>query len=187
MSNESNLIPDAWSASRVKSSIRIAWVLSIIVWLLVGAMRRLPKIGIPEGLDLSGLPLLHAVLNSAAAICLILALVFVKQGNIKLHRTMISGAMLLSIVFLLSYVVYHLTHHEVRFGGEGTIRTVYLTILFSHIVLAGVSLPFILISYILGRGGQLTKHRKMVKWVFPVWLYVAITGPVCYLMLRPYY
>ena len=97
------------------------------------------------------------------------------------------AAMVCSALFLLCYVAYHFTNEETRFGGEGFARTAYFVLLISHIVLAALSLPFILQTWIYGFTNQFEKHRKMAKLVFPVWLYVALTGPICYLMLQPYY
>jgi putative membrane protein len=88
---------------------------------------------------------------------------------------------------LLSYVVYHFTTEETRFGGVGTIRYVYFFILITHVILAAVILPFILFTFNRAITNQITKHKKLARWVFPIWLYVAITGPLCYFMLKPYY
>lgn len=176
-----------------------AWIVTVAVLLLVGVMRRVKFLDI--GLDTSFLPAFHAMLNTAAAVFLILALGFIKQRKIELHRKMIYGALSASLLFLLSYVVYHFTNQEVLFGDTdhngvvdaaemavaGSARTVYLVVLFSHIVLAGLILPFILLTFIKAYTGQYEKHRKMAKWVYPIWLYVAITGPVCYFLLQPYY
>jgi putative membrane protein len=177
-----------------------AWVLTAVVLLLVGMMRRI-KIPLPDGVSLSFLPPFHAAVNALAAVVLVIAFVAVIRGRIALHRRMIMTAMGLSVLFLLSYVAYHFTSHEVKFGDAnldgvvdaaeraavGGTRTAYLVLLISHIVLAGVSLPFILFTFIAGYANQFAKHRRLARWVFPVWLYVAVTGPVCYWMLRPYY
>jgi putative membrane protein len=134
-------------------------------------------------------------------VVLVIALIAVLKGRITLHRRMIMTAMGLSVLFLLSYVAYHFTHHEVKFGDRnldgvvdateralaGSTRTFYLALLVSHIVLAAVSLPFILFTFIAGWTNRFAAHRRLARWVFPVWLYVAVTGPVCYWMLRPYY
>ena len=164
-----------------------SWVVTVAVWGLVGLMRGPTKIPLPEGVTLGFLPMVHAGLNCLVALFLILALVLVKQGEIKLHRLSISAAMVCSALFLLCYVAYHFTNEETRFGGEGFARTAYFVLLISHIVLAALSLPFILQTWIYGFTNQFEKHRKMAKLVFPVWLYVALTGPICYLMLQPYY
>ncbi len=164
----------------------IAWILSAAVLGLVVLMRG-PKIPLPEGWSMAFLPPVHAVLNSHVAICLVLALIAVKQGKIALHRNFIFAAMGFSVAFLLCYVAYHFTTVETKFGGTGTIKTLYLLLLISHIVLAGVSLPFILFTFISGWTNRFAAHRRLAKWVFPMWLYVAVTGPICYLMLKPYY
>lgn len=177
-----------------------AGIFSVVVLFLVGLMRRV-KIALPEGTDFGFLPPLHATLNALTAVVLLLALYFIKQKNIEAHRKSIYVAFTFSLLFLLSYVAYHFTTPETIFGDSsgdgilsaeelaaiGSMRTVYLIILLSHIALAALSLPFILLTFIRAYTNQISKHRQMAKWVFPVWLYVAITGPVCYFMLAPYY
>lgn len=165
----------------------VSWVVTVAVWGLVGLMRSPAKIPLPDGVTLEFLPMVHAGLNCLVALFLILALVFVKQKKIQLHRLSISAAMVCSALFLLCYVAYHFTNEETKFGGEGFAKTVYFVLLISHIVLAALSLPFILQTWIYGFTNLFEKHRKMAKMVFPVWLYVALTGPICYLMLQPYY
>ena len=164
----------------------VAWILTVAVLGLVGAMRQI-KIQLPEGFDLSFLPAVHATLNSMVALFLIIALVMIKQKKVTAHKRAISAAMICSILFLLCYVSYHFTTPETKFGGVGWTRTVYFLLLVSHIILAAVSFPFILFTWIYGFTNQVQKHRRMAKYVFPVWLYVAVSGPICYLMLRPYY
>ncbi|MEZ5038534.1 MAG: DUF420 domain-containing protein [Saprospiraceae bacterium] len=179
---------------------RIAWVVTAAVLLLVGLMRRV-KIELPDGWDFSFLPPFHASVNALTAVVLLVAFYFIKQKNISAHRKAIYVAMGLSVLFLLSYVAYHFTSPEIKFGDinldgivdaseaaqVGGIRTLYLLLLITHISLAGLILPFILFTFIRAYTGQIDKHRRMAKWVFPLWLYVAITGPICYLMLMPYY
>lgn len=177
-----------------------AWILSTVVLLLVVAMQKF-KLPLPDGWSTAFLPPVHAVLNSLVAVCLMAALVAVKQGRIALHRNFIFAAMTFSVAFLLCYVAYHITSPEVKFGDVnhdglvdaaekstvGSTRTVYLLLLISHISLAAVSLPFILFTFIAGWTNRFTAHRRLARWVFPLWLYVAITGPICYWMLKPYY
>jgi putative membrane protein len=177
-----------------------AWILSSVVLLLVMAMQKI-KIPLPEGWSTAFLPPVHALLNSLVAVCLVAALAAVKQGKIALHRRLIFAAMTFSVAFLLCYVAYHITSADVKFGdvnGDGVVstaekvsvgftRTAYLLLLISHITLAAVSLPFILFTFIAGWTNKFATHRRLARWVFPLWLYVAITGPVCYWMLRPYY
>jgi putative membrane protein len=176
------------------------WIVSIVVFLLVGIMRRV-TIELPEGVSLGFLPPLHALLNSGAAIALVMAIVAIKGGHVVRHQRWIYLAMGCSLLFLLSYVTYHFTTPETVYGdtdgdGElqyservaaGKMRLVYLVILLSHIALAALSLPFILLTFVYGFTNQLAKHRKLAGKVFPVWLYVAVTGPTVYLLLRPYY
>jgi putative membrane protein len=176
------------------------WVISAAVLGLVVLMREV-KIPLPDGISLSFLPPFHAFLNTVAAISLIMALVAIKKGKALLHQRWIYAAMICSLLFLLSYVTYHFTTPETIYGdvngdGEmsavelteaGSLRTVYLVILLSHIVLAAVSLPFILLTFCYGFTNHFTKHKKLSRKIFPVWLYVAVTGPVVYLLLSPYY
>ncbi len=164
-----------------------AWILTAVVLILVGMMRSPYKIPLPEGWTVSFLPPLHAVLNTLVSASLIAALAAVKSGRIALHRVLIMVAMALSVVFLLCYVAYHFTTVETKFGGTGWVRPVYFFLLITHIVLAGASLPAILLTFISGWTNRFDAHRRMARWVFPIWLYVSVTGPICYLMLRPYY
>ena len=168
--------------------LRVAiWIFTVVVFLLVGAMRRPEKIPLPEGVSLSFLPAVHATLNTLVAVFLVTSLVMIKRGLVKWHQAFVSVAMVCSALFLVCYVAYHFTTAETHYGGEGVGKLVYRGILISHIIAAGLSLPFILLTWMYGYTNQFEKHRNMAKWVFPVWLYVAITGPICYLMLRPYY
>ncbi len=162
----------------------LAYVVSVVVLLLVGLMRR---VKFDLGIDFHFLPPLHASLNALTAVILLLALYFIKNKQIENHRKAIYAAMVCSALFLVSYVLYHFTTPETRFGGEGAIRTVYFILLITHVVLAAAILPFILLTFNRAYTAQYERHKKMARWVFPLWLYVAITGPVCYLMLKPYY
>ena len=176
------------------------WIVTVVVLALVGMMR-LVTVELPEGVSLGFLPPFHALLNSCAAVCLVLALKAIKGKRIEQHRGWIYVAMGCSLVFLLSYVTYHFTMPETVFGdtngdgvlqnGEeaaaGVLRSIYLAVLLSHIALAALSLPFILMTFVYGFTNQFAKHRRAARLVFPVWLYVAVTGPLVYLLLRPYY
>jgi len=167
---------------------RFAWLITAIVLLLAGLMRRPElKIPLPDGVSLSFLPPIHAVLNSLVSIFLVVAVLAIKKGKVQLHYRFINGAMFCSVLFLLCYVAYHFTTTETLYGGLGWARYLYFFLLISHIVLAAISLPFILLTWIRGYSSQWKKHTRMARWVFPIWLYVALTGPICYLMLRPYY
>ncbi len=178
----------------------VVWIITIAVLFLVGLMRQV-KIPLPSGVSLEVLPMFHAILNSAAALSLVMAVISVKKGQIINHQRWIYSAMVCSLIFLLSYVIYHFTTPETLYGdldGDGVLtsfekseaggmRTVYLVILLSHIALAAISLPFILLTFVYGYTNQFDKHRKIAAKVFPIWLYVAITGPIVFFMLKPYY
>jgi len=163
-----------------------AWILSTAVLLLVVVMQNI-RLPLPEGWSTDLLPPFHAGVNAAGAAVLLLGLIFVKAGNITMHRAMMVLAMGLSVLFLLSYVAYHITNDPTRYPADAPMRGFYLILLISHIILAAVSLPFILFTFIAGWTNRFAAHRRLARWVFPMWLYVAITGPVCYWMLRPYY
>jgi len=161
-----------------------AYIVSAVVLMLVGLMRRYK---FDVGIDFGFLPPFHASLNALCALILVVALWHIKNGRREQHRKAIYAAMACSVLFLLSYVLYHFTTPETRYGGEGILRTVYFFFLITHVVLAAVILPFVLFTFTRAYTGQYERHKKMARWVFPLWLYVAITGPICYLMLKPYY
>lgn len=173
------------NASLLSTLDKIAYFLSVIIIGVVIYMRPAERFAVD--FDTSWMPGFHAAVNTVGSLFLVGALVFVKRKNITMHRNMIFGAMVCSFFFLLSYVAYHFTTPETKYCGEGTIRYVYFFILITHIILAGLSLPFILLTFNRGITYSVKKHRKMARWVYPVWLYVMITGPVVYLMLRPCY
>jgi len=178
----------------------LAVIISVAVLALVGIMRR-PEFKIQTEIDFSFLPPFHSTLNALAAIALIAALYFIKIKNINAHRNSIYAALLLSGLFLLSYVVYHFTNDAVKFGDAnfdgivdeaeivavGSVRTIYLVLLITHVTLAGVILPFILLTFNRAITNQFDRHKKIARYVYPLWLYVAVTGPICYLMLKPFY
>tara|TARA_B100001057_G_scaffold42754_1_gene38267 strand:- start:17702 stop:18277 length:576 start_codon:yes stop_codon:yes gene_type:complete len=170
----------------------LVWLISALVLGLVAAMRPLrPRflslIEKPDGLVLSFLPPFHAVLNAFAAFGLVMAVRAIKKREVSLHRQWIFFALGCSSVFLVSYVCYHMTTFETPFGGEGWVSKLYYFVLISHIVLAALSFPFILLTFVYGFTNHFVEHRKLARIVYPVWLYVAVTGPIVYLMLRPYY
>ncbi len=172
------------AALRKKLDI-VAYILSVVVIAIVILMR--PADRFPVDFDTSWMPGFNAAVNTLAGIFLLLALYFIKKKNIKAHRNMIFGAMVCSAFFLLTYVVYHFTTDETSFCKEGPIRTVYFIILISHIILAGLSLPFILLTFNRGFTYSIDKHKRLARYVYPVWLYVVFSGPIVYLMLKPCY
>ena len=163
---------------------KVAYLITIVALFLVGLMRR-TKFDV--GIDFSYLPAVSAILNTGVAICLLIALYFIKKKDIINHKKFINSAMILSILFFVCYLLYHFTTEETTFCKEGWIRSFYYFVLISHIILAGISLPFILFTYIRGFTNQITKHRAMARWVWPVWFYVAVTGPLTYILLYPCY
>lgn len=162
-------------------------VVSVLVPMLVSILLFSPNFFKLGESDFSFLPGLNAVINSSTAICLILALVFIKKGNIKMHQVLMTSGMILSVMFLLSYVVYHSQTESTHFGGEGLVKYVYFTLLLSHILLSIVVIPFVLFAFYNGVRGNIEKHKKIVKLGYPIWLFVSVSGVLVYLMISPYY
>jgi putative membrane protein len=136
---------------------------------------------------LSFLPPIYAGINAVTALTLILAVVAVKNGKFALHEKLMKFAILCSILFLLMYVAYHMTSDSTPFGGEGAIRIVYFFILISHILLSIIIIPLVLFTYVKALSKRFDQHKKLAKITFPIWLYVAVTGVIVYLMIAPYY
>jgi len=158
-----------------------AWIISAVVILAVGGMRR---VQIDVGMDFSFLPAFHSTVNAICGVTLLIALYFVKTKQYQKHQYAIYVAMALSAIFLLSYITYHTTSSPVTYCKEGAIRTVYFVLLIAHVVLAAVILPLILFTFNRAFSGDYSRHKRMARWVFPIWLFVAFSGPACYLMLR---
>lgn len=133
------------------------------------------------------LPPIYASINALTALILIASLVVIKKGNVNIHEKLNKTAIVLSLLFLVMYVLHHMTSESVSFPKEGPIRYLYLFILFSHIILSVTVIPLVLISYVRAISGQIELHKKVVKYAYPIWLYVAITGVVVYFMISPYY
>lgn len=133
------------------------------------------------------LPPFYATINAITALVLIFAIIQIKKGNRKVHEKLMKLAIGLSVLFLLLYILYHMTSDSAKFGGEGTIKYVYYFILITHILLSIIVIPFVLITYVRAITNNIEKHKKIAKITFPLWLYVAITGVVVYIMISPYY
>ena len=174
------------------------WIVSIAIPVVVAILF---TVRIP-GIERMGfLPPIYATINALTAIVLILALIEIKKGNRKTHERFMKLAIGLSVIFLLMYVAYHMTSDSTKFGdtnGDGTlsdiessalgaVKYVYYFLLFSHILLSVTVIPFVLITYVRAINGDFKMHKKIAKITFPLWLYVAITGVVVYLMISPYY
>ncbi len=136
---------------------------------------------------LNFLPPIYATINGITAIVLIVAVMAIKKGNRSLHEGLMKVAIGLSVLFLLMYIGYHMTSESTKYGGEGVLRYLYFIILITHIVLSIAIIPMVLITYVRALAERFDKHKKLAKITFPIWLYVAITGVVVYLMISPYY
>lgn len=136
---------------------------------------------------LTFLPPIYASINGLTAFVLVLAIIAIKNGNRLLHERLMKFAISLSVIFLGMYVAYHMTADSTKFGGEGFIKYIYYFILISHILLSIVIIPFVLVTYVKALAQRFDKHRKIAKIAFPMWLYVAVTGVIVYLMISPYY
>ncbi len=158
--------------------------LSIIIPVAVAILFR---VKIPNVEPFTFLPPIYAAINAVTAIVLVLAVVQIKKGNRALHEKLIKFAIVLSVSFLVMYVAYHMTSDSTKFGGEGFVKYLYYFILISHIILSIVVIPFVLITYVRGITNNVAKHKKLAKITFPLWLYVAVTGVVVYVMIAPYY
>jgi len=139
------------------------------------------------GYDFSFLPPIYATLNGMTAVVLISALIAIKNGKQKVHEWLMKVCMILSALFLVMYVLYHMTSDSTAFGGTGVVRNVYFFILISHILLSVCVIPLVLFTYLHAWRKDFRRHRALAKIAFPIWLYVAVTGVVVYLMISPYY
>lgn len=176
-------------------------IVSITIPVAVAVILLVPQVKIDFGFNTHALPLFHALLNSTTAILLLASLYFIKNGQIKAHKTANLIAIALSTIFLVSYVIYHSSNPSVKFGdinhdgilsddeklNAGSLRYVYYFILTSHIILSGVIVPLVLFTLQKAFQEKFDKHRKLAKITWPVWFYVAVTGVVVYLMISKYY
>jgi len=172
------------STVKNKNIRKIITIISIVLPLAVAALFVI-KI---DGIDLSFLPKIYAGINALTAVLLILALVFVKQRKLKLHENVIKICMVLSILFLLCYVAYHMTSDSTKYGNpDATARLTYFLLLITHIILSVAVIPMVLFSYLHAWEGNFEKHKKLTKITWPIWFYVAVSGVIVYFMISPYY
>lgn len=161
-------------------------ILSIVIPVAVALL-----IGIRTKIDLGAwtksLPHVIGLLNTTTSITLILGLVAIKNKNIARHRQMMGLSFLQGALFLVLYILYHISNQSTPFGGEGILRPIYYFLLVSHIVLSIGVVWFVLRAVYFALSGQIAEHKRIVKWTFPLWLYVSITGVIVYLMISPYY
>lgn len=165
---------------------RLVNILSITIPIAVALL-----IGIRTKIDLGTwtkiLPHVIGFLNTTTSITLILGYIFIKNKNIKGHRQMMGLSFIQGALFLVLYILYHISNQSTPFGGDGILRPIYYTLLVSHIVLSIGVVWFVLRAVYYALSGQITEHKRIVKWTFPLWLYVSATGVVVYLMISPYY
>jgi putative membrane protein len=186
--------------SRDKIYLRWIIAISVLVFLLILFLSQLPKAkNVPSFVPF--LPKLNAFLNGTCSIILIISYYFIRRKKVKIHRVLNITAVILSTLFLISYVTFHSFGVETRYGDinhdgivdvaekvqAGFLRPIYLTLLSTHILLAAIVLPLVLLSLYRGLTNQIVSHRKITKWSFPIWLYVTISGVLVYLMISPYY
>ncbi|MFI0427495.1 MAG: DUF420 domain-containing protein [Flavobacterium sp.] len=136
---------------------------------------------------LSFLPPIYATINGLTAVILVAAVIAIKNGKRSLHEKLMKFAIACSVAFLAMYVAYHMTSDSTKFGGEGVVKYVYYFILITHIVLSVIIIPLVLTTYVKAWSQQFDKHKRIAKITFPIWLYVAVTGVIVYLMISPYY
>jgi len=136
---------------------------------------------------LTFLPKIYATINGFTAVLLIAAVIAIKNGKRKLHENLMKTAIACSLAFLVMYIAYHMTTDSTKFGGEGTIKIVYFVILITHIILSIAIIPMVLVTYVRALAKRFDKHKRLARITFPIWLYVAVTGVIVYLMISPYY
>jgi len=167
-----------------KFIITVSILIPVVVAILFGV--KLKDLGYNVQ-PLSFLPPIYATVNGITAVVLIAAVSAIKKGNRKLHERLMTSAIALSVSFLVMYVAYHMTADSTKFGGDGAIRYIYFILLISHIVLSIATIPLVLFTYVRALAERFDRHKKLAKITFPIWLYVAITGVIVYLMIAPYY
>lgn len=176
------------SNSSVKDSSwnKIIAAIAVILPLVVAILYYMPKTG-EAGEMVRAIPLFNAIVNGCTFVLITAGIISIKNSKQTLHRFFMVSAMVLSVIFLLGYVAYHAQVESTPYGGEGLIRTVYFAILISHIALAAIIAPLVLVTVYRAVKGDMEKHKKIAKITYPIWLYVSITGIIVYVMISPYY
>jgi putative membrane protein len=159
-------------------------ILSLVVPILVGLLYITPRF---TGFEINFLPLLNATINGTVFFILIFAIKAIKNGNKELHQKLIYLSLILSTIFLVSYVIHHATHDPVSYAGGGVLKSVYYFILISHITLSAIIIPLVLITLSRALKEKFEDHKKIAKITFPIWLYVSATGVLVYVLISPYY
>ncbi|MCL4155229.1 UNVERIFIED_CONTAM: hypothetical protein GTU68_045829 [Idotea baltica] len=175
-------------ALQEKKYKKVITILSVVIPIAVAALFgiNLRKLGFDVE-PLSFLPPIYTTINGLTAVLLVAAVIAIKKGNKKLHEQLNTTAIAFSLLFLVMYVAYHMTSDSTKFGGEGFIRYVYYFILITHILLSIIIIPFVLTTYMKAKLTRFVEHKKVARITFPLWLYVAVTGVIVYLMISPYY
>lgn len=179
------MLPASIQKNDKRASLLII-IFSVIVFVAVVFLSRI-KVDVTLPFNVHAFAKINAILNSAVSFLLLVGLMSVKRGRYQLHRKVMMSAMVLSLLFLVSYICHHLFSESTSYGGEGTIRYVYYFILITHILLAAIILPFILYTSYRALVAEWPAHRKLAKITWPIWFYVSVTGVVVYLMISPYY
>lgn len=162
------------------------WIILLSVVIPV-AVAILFFVKIPKATPLPFLPPIYATINGITAVLLIVAVWAIKNGKVQLHQNLMKSAIGCSLLFLLMYIAYHMTTPSTKFGGDGIVKYIYFFILLTHILLSIAIIPLVLVSYVRALAERFDRHRKIARITFPLWLYVAVTGVVVYLMISPYY
>ncbi len=183
---EENNLDEKYSVEKKFNALIITLSIAVPVLVAILFKVKLKDYGIDVE-PLTFLPPIYAFINGITAMLLILGVYAIKNGNKKMHQNLMQSAIACSVVFLVMYVAYHMTTDSTPFGGVGAIRYVYFFILISHILLSIAVIPLVLITYVKALAERFDKHKKIAKITFPIWLYVAITGVIVYLMIAPYY
>jgi len=169
---------------KVKKYTPWVWILSIAIPVVVAILF---LIKIPNVKPLTFLPPVYAFINAITAVFLTIAYVSIKRKKIILHERLMKISIALSVIFLVMYVAYHMTSDPTPYGGEGIIRSVYYFILISHVLLSIGIIPLVLVTYVRAISKLFADHKKIARYTFPIWMYIAVTGVIVYLMISPYY
>lgn len=181
--------PELLPPALQKNDRKARWVIAIFSFVIFSAIVALGriKVTVDLGFDPHLFAKANAIINSIVAILLVAALIAVKQGKYLLHKRIMISALVLSVLFLLSYICHHLFTGDTKYGGEGSIRYIYFFILITHIFLAAIVLPFILFTAYRALISEWPLHVRLARITWPLWFYIAVTGPIVYLMISPYY
>ena len=173
----------------VKNDKRARILIILASVFIFGAIILLGRVEVPVGgaFDVHIFAKFNAIINSMVSVLLVAGLIAVKNRRYTLHKKIMLAAIVLSVLFLISYICHHLFAGDTKFGGAGTIRYIYFFILISHIFLAAIILPFILFTAYRAMISEWPLHRRMAKITWPIWLYVSVTGVLVYLLISPYY